>query len=197
MFKHKILMLGLVFLAGCSSPVTTETKFGATSDKAIIVFGFGCIYTTGTCSANMRKLNKDGSVDRVERFLTATNGETIFSQAQDTNDGKIVYSSYVAEPGDYAFFNFETFLYPTRRQTTLFKDDKFLMKFKIEAGTVNYIGDLLIFAKTFPARIVSHKYNRDGARLYLDRYPNISGEMLETKIERASLIDLQKENTKP
>lgn len=184
MFKHTISMIGLLFLTSCASVVTTETKFTTDSDKGIVIFGFGCNYTRISCGVNISKLKIDGSMDRFSQTIATENVYTIFSDtAKDNRNGEIIYNSYVAEPGEYGFVHFHTSTHSGSQKTILFKDDKFLMKFKVEPGKINYIGDLLIQAKIFPAKILNYKHDINSARKYLDGYTKINGKIQENKIE--------------
>ncbi len=172
-----------VLLSACTPTVSNETNFNNQSSKAIVVIGFGCVYADTNCEAWISPIKEDGSILQFGTPILVKNTQGIFSTTkEDTTTGLVVYSSYVVNPGEYVFTEFSAFTHPRRRNTLLYKDKKYLIKFTAEAGKINYIGDFSIFAKTFPAKLLSHNYNTEAAQNFMKQFPNVSGEFQRTKI---------------
>ncbi|GFZ96042.1 hypothetical protein GCM10011497_28220 [Elstera cyanobacteriorum] len=105
-----------------------------------------------------------------------TNGLILFRDFQTVSIFK--RAAFAVAPGEYAItevsnqFDRRTYL------TKIFKDDNYYIKFKAEAGKINYIGDFYVNALQLPAKLVKYRVDTTVTRDYMKQFPGVQGDLL-------------------
>lgn len=189
MIRNAVAILSLALLVGCArlstSSLSQETKFTPETGKAIVVLGFGCETLEGhECELVGRNLiNGKMNLREGENFRVGdwkTNGLILFRDFQTVSIFK--RAAFAVTPGEYAItevsnqFDRRTYL------TKIFKDDNYYIKFKAEAGKINYIGDFYVNALQLPARIMKYEVDAQVTADYMKQFPGVQGELLVQKL---------------
>lgn len=189
MTKNTLAILSLALLVGCARPsaptLSQETKFTSETDKAIVVLGFGCdTLEAHHCKIAGRNLI-EGKVklresDNFQIGDWKTNGLTLFRALEPVSIFK--RSAFEVTPGEYAITEISNQFDRKTYVTNIFKDDTYYIKFKAEAGKINYIGDFYVNARVFPARIVKYTVDTQVTKDYVQKFPGVQGDLLVQKL---------------
>lgn len=191
-----ISILMPIFFASCATSPSKENlipKDYKVNQQKGVVFGTFSIYKKprfSTYSINFRKNNTFKKEDqKLNRIFIATNrggfAATLVPDFTYDKDVATYYFFFEREPGDYEFSTINVYsqgyMYSTLYSATI------SLPFKIEAGKMKYLGEIIFNPKGNSFISVKDEYDRD-LQKFLEKYPNtdwgnsIKSENFEVKI---------------
>lgn len=179
------ILLAVVFgVSGCQTTVSPDTRFSATSPKAIVVVGVSNNYEDGTGYELTFLRPEESDTNPAEPFSIGD-----FAGWEDL-DGDRFFATEV-QPGRYvlAWVKSQRRVATGLRNTTSFLC-KGTFEFDLEPGTVNYIANFqfgnALLGTTGDAGLMRLPDRLEEARDWISAYPGIEPRMEKTPLRRTS-----------